>query len=217
MPVFARAVIGVCAAAAAVLAACSGDDDARRTAPQRMDLVNLVSDSSGTCRTMVLDSGDTLALSRELDGYDSDTVTRCMVVYVARNTTPRPTAVIYSMGEPVTTWIKNYATVRFDTVKVVAAWIGGGCINLRLKVDDYGGAHYFGFAWLGWSYNPDSTRVACMALYHSARSYSGFYNRDATVCCPLSQLLPTLRQGTDSVALLTNDAGTGPSWHRMPY
>lgn len=209
-------ILTVIACLALFFTACDDDSDYRAPA-QRMDLVGLLSDSLGNCSLMALDNGDTLLLSKTLSGYPSDTVTRCTVVFTVTKATPRNIAVISSMGEPLTTWIRSFTTISFDSIRTVSAWLGGNCLNLRAQIDDNGNAHYFGFHWLGWAVNPDSSRVAHLLLYHYGGRYSGYYTRTTTVCCPLSQLQPALRQGRDSVALLTNEFGKGPTWHVMAY
>ena len=204
-------------AAAVAVASCDNDNSRHRMAAQQMDMVNMLSDSSGTCRLMALDNGDTLMLSKPAGNFATDTVTRYMVVYTTRKSVPYPTAVVSSMGPPVSAWLMRYSNIISDSVTTVTSWIGGGCLNLRLKVDDYGGAHYFGFAWLGWGSGADSARTAHIALYHNARSRKGYYSRTVSVCCPLSQISAALRSGKDSVALLTNEYGKGGTWHVMPY
>lgn len=202
--------------AVALLVCCENETTSNLQA-QRMELVNMITDSAGNCSLMALDNGDTLMLSKPLGDFRRDTVARYMVVYTTRKSVPYTTAVISSMGAPVTAWIMRYSSIPADTVYTESVWLGGGCLNLRLKVDDFGGAHYYGFAWLGWSVNADSSRTANVALYHNAREYKGYYNRTSIVCCPLSQVSSMLRSGTDSIALLTNERGKGMTWHVIPY
>ena len=78
--------------AVALLVCCENETTSNLQA-QRMELVNMITDSAGNCSLMALDNGDTLMLSKPLGDFRCDTVARYMVVYTTRKSVPYTTAV----------------------------------------------------------------------------------------------------------------------------
>lgn len=202
------------ASAAAFFISC--EDDSYRTATQRLDLVDFISDENGLSHKMVLDNGDTLRLTHPEGGFLPDTICRCQAVYRPAGGADNGVVEVTSLGQILTLPPLRYNIVYADPVSVTSAWLGGNYLNLRLLLRTKGSAHAIGFAFLGYSEADNGAQTLELMLYNNSGNDDEYFSRETFVSCALHGYIDNLKPGRDSVAIKVNEYDKGFVDHRLP-
>lgn len=186
----------------AALSACSEADD--DVPPYREDLVDLHTNALAQPARLVLDDGTQFAV-RNPAGFGAlkpDTVYRALALYTSEG----GEAQLGAIGSVISPHPTPFSGQRVptDPVTLVAAWRGGGYVNLRIDILTGGGAHRFAFVDRGRETLATGSVVQAVELYHDQNGDAEYYTRSLYLSCPLQRCAAGLRAGKDSVELRVN-------------
>lgn len=186
-----------------LLSACSDESD-RPLQNYEQGLVEALSRGDKTISQIVLDNGDTLAVTNRIMVAQPASTIRAYALYVRANKTveltrlsPVLTCSVQQMPDTV---------LRTDALLLRSMWLSHRYLNffVSLPTGPAMRSHYLGIVDKGLSENGAHTQTLNLQLFHYQNGDGKAYYRDTYFSCRLDSYLPRLSKG-DSIRLFYRD------------
>lgn len=165
------------------------------------DLACLQADADGRGTTLVLDNGTRYGVNNPPSGMEAHEARRVCTYYLLQ-----ANGGVRLMGtrSVLVAEAKHYAPDKCvcDPLTLMAAWTGGGFLNLRLALmASAAGSHYLGFHLQEAVPQPDGALTQHLLLLHDQNADPLYFTREVYLSMPLASLTAATPQRADSVCL----------------
>lgn len=165
------------------------------------DLACLQADADGRGTTLVLDNGTRYGVNNPPSGMEAHEARRVCTYYLLQ-----ANGGVRLMGtrSVLVAEAKHYAPDKCvcDPLTLMAAWTGGGFLNLRLALmASAAGSHYMAFHLQEAVPQPDGALTQHLLLLHDQNADPLYFTREVYLSMPLASLTAATPQQADSVCL----------------
>lgn len=201
------------AALAMLVCSCEHDEDYRY--PSLLtDYVCLATDASGRVERMTQDDGNSFPVRfsdtyERVPSFKADTLYRVVGVYELDPAEQEATAVIYSLGNVVSSVplpLPKGAEMYQDPVYLQSIWLSGGYLNMVLEVKALNGKHSIGFV----DTTPGGMQGKEFSFYHEVVDDVEAYRQKLYGSIPLGPFEECLQPG-DTLRFVVNQYEEGIS------